>query len=245
MNAVRPLIGITGRRWPIAALGDRFPVGYHDACFDLHVVDYSAAVAAAGGLPVQLSPDADPEALAARLDGIIFSGGADLHPDRYGAAADPRLGAVEPDRDGFEFALLEAAMHVRRPLLGICRGHQLLNVWAGGTLLQHVELEQGDGHPRFGEHRGERSHPVRLTRGSLAHRLYGEETAVNSLHHQVVDVVGADLLVSGRSPDGTVEALEHPRLPVLSVQWHPEALDPPDPSIAWVVAEAAAVSLSR
>lgn len=245
MRPVRPLVGITGRRWPIAALGDRFPVGYGDAHFDLHVVDYSAAVAAAGGLPVQLSPDADPEALAARLDGIVFSGGADLHPDRYGAAAHPQLGAVEPDRDGFEFALLEAAMHARRPVLGICRGHQLLNVWAGGTLQQHVELDDGDGHPRFGDHRRRRCHAVRLTKGSLANRLYGAETTVNSLHHQVVDVVGADLLVSGRSPDGTVEVLEHPRLPVLSVQWHPEALDPPDPCIAWMVAQASAVSLSR
>lgn len=91
-------------------------------------------------------------------------------------------------------------MHARRPVLGICRGHQLLNVWAGGTLQQHVELDDGDGHPRFGDHRGRRCHAVRLTKGSLANRLYGAETTVNSLHHQVVDVVGADLLVSGRSP---------------------------------------------
>ncbi|MGD9755523.1 MAG: gamma-glutamyl-gamma-aminobutyrate hydrolase family protein [Acidimicrobiia bacterium] len=243
--SARPLIGITGRRWSLAALGDRFPAGYQDGSFDLHVTDYSAAVAAAGGLPVQLSPDAEPEALADRLDGVVFSGGADLDPARYGSAPHPELGAVEPARDRFELALLEAAMVRRRPVLGICRGHQLLNVWAGGTLCQHVGPEEGDGHPRFGEHRARRSHAVRLSEGSVARRLYGPEVEVNSLHHQTVDVIGAELLVTGRSPDGTVEVLEHPRLPVLSVQWHPEALQPPDPSVAWLVREAVALRPSR
>ena len=240
-----PLVGITGRRWSIEALGDRFPVGYCDGWFDLHVADYSTAVAAAGALPVQLPPDADAEALAARLDGIVFSGGADIHPSRYGAAAHPDLGATEPERDRFELSLLEAALHRRVPVLGICRGHQLLNVWAGGSLCQHVGLDGGDGHPRFGEHRSERAHEVRTEAGSLARRLYGPVVEVNSLHHQTVDVVGADLLVTGRSPDGTVEVLEHPRLPVLSVQWHPEALRPADPAVGWLVEQAMAFSLSR
>lgn len=235
----RPLIGITGRRWPIAALGDRFPVGYRDAHFDLHVVDYSAAVAAAGGLPVQLSPDADAAGLVERLDGIVFSGGADLDPGRYGADPDPQLGTVEAKRDAFELALLDAALGAAAPVLGICRGHQLLNVWAGGTLRQHVGVEDGDGHPRFGDDRRMRAHDVVLRAGSLAGRLYGERTSVNSLHHQVLDRVGSGLVATGHSPDGTVEVLEHVSLPVLSVQWHPEALQPPDPAIAWLVTQAA------
>lgn len=234
----RPLIGVTGRRWPVAALGDRFPVGYRDASFDLHIADYSAAIAAAGGLPVQLSPDADPGALVGRLDGIVFSGGADLDPARYGASPQPALGPIEPERDAFELALLEAAAADETPVLGICRGLQLLNVWAGGTLCQHIERHEGDGHPRFEDDRRAPGHTVRFVEGTLAARLFGAEATVNSLHHQRVEQVGSALTVSGRSPDGTVEALEHRRLPILSVQWHPEAMGAADPALGWIVGAA-------
>src|ERR1017187_1005763 len=104
----KPLIGMTGRRWPASALANNVPKAMYDLKFDLHFSDYPASVAAAGGLPVELTRDADVEGVLARLDGLILSGGADVEPDRYGHHADENLGAIEPDRDEWEMALLRS-----------------------------------------------------------------------------------------------------------------------------------------
>lgn len=211
-----------------------------DTQFDLHFADYGRMVAAAGGAPVELTRDAPSEAVLDRLDALLLSGGADIDPGTYGRTPEPGCGPVEPERDAWELGLLAGALERSLPVLAVCRGLQLVNVLRGGTLVQHVDRSDGDGHPRFAEPRDVMAHTVKITAGSLAASLYGEEIAVNSLHHQVVERVGDGLVVTAQSPDGAVEALELPGTPVLAVQWHPELLArQPDPAARWLVEEAA------
>jgi putative glutamine amidotransferase len=239
-SSPRPLIGITGRRWPASRLADYLPSSLNDAEFDLHFTEYPAAVARAGGLPVELTRDAPVAEMLERLDGVIISGGADVDPSFYGSDPEPGLGHLEPARDEWELAVIAEALRIDLPLLGICRGAQLLNVHLGGTLVQHVELDEGDGHPRFDEPRDEACHTVRFAKGTLAHSLYGDEVGVNSLHHQTLGAVPDGLVVSGRSPDGVVETIELPGRNVFAVQWHPEMLTASsDPSFAWLMEQAA------
>jgi len=190
---------------------------------------YLDAVREAGGMPVILAP-VGPDAidsLLGRLDAVILSGGPDLHPSAYGALPHPELGPTEPELDRFELELARAAVTRRLPVLGICRGMQVLNVALGGSLHQHLP-------ERFGHHDHLRArgsfdgadHDVRLTAGSLAARAAGEELhATKSHHHQGVDRVGDGLAVTGVATiDGLPEALELPGGAfVLGVQWHPEA----------------------
>ncbi|MER5719190.1 gamma-glutamyl-gamma-aminobutyrate hydrolase family protein [Streptomyces sp. NPDC002132] len=209
----RPLIGVStylepGARWGVWELeAALLPVGY------------PRLVQASGGLAAMLPPD-DPAHAAgavARLDGLVIAGGPDVDPVHYGAERSPRCGPPAPRRDAWELALIHAALAAGTPLLGICRGMQLLNVAVGGTLVQHL-----DGHAEtvgvFGEH------PVKPVPGTRYAALVPEETTVPTFHHQAVDRLGADLIPSAHAADGTVEAVELPpsRGWVLGVQWHPE-----------------------
>ncbi|RPK68191.1 putative glutamine amidotransferase [Streptomyces sp. ADI96-02] len=181
---------------------------------------YPRLVRAAGGLAVMLPPDDTADAAretVAALDGVVIAGGADVEPVRYGAAPDPRTGPPARGRDSWELALIEAAVEQNVPLLGICRGMQLLNVAFGGTLHQHLDGHSG-GLGVFG------GHPVLPVPGTAYAAVVPEETVVPAYHHQAVDRLGAGLIASAHAPDGTVEALEmadHEGL-VLAVQWHPE-----------------------
>lgn len=234
----RPLIGVSGRRWPAAYLGDHLPPAMHGLTFDLHFSDYTRSIALAGGLPVELTRDADASETVAHLDGLVLSGGADVDPSRYGAAPEPGLGDVEPERDAWELALYAAAEARGIPVLAICRGLQLVNVARGGTLRQDVALDEGVGHPRFESDGRARTHEVDVIEGTRLGELYPAEIQVNSLHHQVVESVGEGLVVSAKAPDGVVEGLEDAAGNLLAVQWHPELLDAPDPAFRWVVEEA-------
>jgi putative glutamine amidotransferase len=236
----RPLIGISGRRWPTTALGSHVPKAMSGIEFDLHFTDYPRSVALAGGLPVELTRDADPDEMVQRLEGLVLTGGADLDPALYDADPDPDLGPVEPDRDLWEMALFAAARERDIPVLAICRGLQLLNVVFGGTLRQHVELDEGVGHPQWDIDGHEMTHRVHVVDGTTAAQLYDGEIGVNSLHHQVVDEVGEGLIVSAKAPDGIVEGLETPDGRIVAVQWHPELLKKPDPAFVWLVREASA-----
>lgn len=208
----RPLIGVStylesGARWGVWELeAALLPVGY------------PRLVQRAGGLAAMLPPD-DPERAAeavARLDGLVIAGGPDVEPVRYGAEREERTGPPAPDRDAWELALIDAALAAGVPLLGICRGMQLLNVALGGTLVQHI-----DGHAEvvgvFG------GHAVKPVPGSLYAGVVPEETFVPTYHHQAVDRLGEGLVPSAYAADGTVEAVELPSADwVLGVQWHPE-----------------------
>lgn len=205
--------------------------------FDLHFSDYPTSIAAAGGLPVELARDADVEGIIARLDGLVLSGGTDVDPARYGHESDPNLGDLEPERDEWELALFEAARKRDMPVLAICRGFQLVNVAFGGTLHQHVELDQGSGHPQWDVDGRSATHEVKIVADTLTSKILPERWPVNSLHHQTLDRVGEGLTVTAIAPDGVVEGFETSDGNLIAVQWHPELLEKPDPTFAWLVSE--------
>lgn len=151
-------------------------------------------------------------------DALLLPGGGDLDPARYGQENRGSLD-IDPERDALEFALVQQALEKGLPILGICRGSQLLNVFFGGTLHQdipdHRATEEGD-----------RLHPSRAE-DPMLRSLYGEEFIINSSHHQAVDRPGVGLRPVQWAPDGTVEAIRHETLPVFGVQWHPERLREP------------------
>ena len=192
---------------------------------------YIAAVQRAGGLALMVPPDArlesNPDEVLDLVDGLVFAGGRDIDPGEYGEEAHPETSAAVPERDRAEVALARAAVARDMPVLGICRGMQLLNVAFGGTLRQHLPDEIGHEQHRRNLGSFENSdHDVELKPGSLAASAAGEPLhAVKSHHHQAVAKIGEGLEVTGFSTlDGLAEAIEAPRQRfVLGVQWHPEA----------------------
>jgi len=194
---------------------------------------YADAVLAAGGLPVPI-PYGDGAVAGAYLalcDGLVVTGGAfDIPPGLYGAAQSAACGPTKAGRTDFEWALCEAALAGRIPLLGVCGGMQLMNVVRGGTLVQDLPAETGLSHEQP-EPKDRPSHPVEIVAGTLLASLVGgQPLPVNSTHHQAVEQPGAGVLVSGRAPDGVVEAIELPDTPfALGVQWHPEAVGRHEP----------------
>jgi putative glutamine amidotransferase len=234
----RPLIGVTGRRWPAKALGEFVPKAMLGVKFDLHFSDYPRSIALAGGLPVELTRDADVQEMIAHLDGLVLSGGADVEPARYGAEPHENLGQTEPDRDEWELALYAAARRKGIPVLAICRGFQLVNIAHGGSLNQHVELDEGAGHPQWDVDGRSATHDIACVPETIVSSLVGEHAAVNSLHHQTVERLGEGLIASAFAPDGVIEGLETTDGEVLAVQWHPELLEAPDPAFCWLVERA-------
>jgi len=213
---MRPLIGIT--------LGDGDRPGIHAIR-----EDYIRSVEQAQAVPVVLAAVApgDAAALLGRLDGLLLSGGADVDPSLFGARPHPKLGRVDRRRDDFELALVREALRRDIPILAICRGHQVLNIACGGTLIQDIpsELPGTLNHDAPGK-RWHRSHAVEVVSGSRLRDILGREALrVNSFHHQAIERVGQGLVVSARcAEDGVIEGLEIPsRRFVVAVQWHPES----------------------
>ncbi len=197
---------------------------------------YVRALQGAGLVPLVVPPTLttdEAHALVAGVAGIVLSGGEDIDPARYGAQRHPATQKPHPTRDAAEIALVEAARLRRRPLLGICRGLQLLNVALGGTLVQDLGMERPSEivHPR--DHaRTKRVHAVQLDAESRIARVVGDaHIDVNSLHHQAVDRLAPMLRATAFAPDGVIEAVETTDgWWALAVQWHPEELlDDPMP----------------
>lgn len=179
--------------------------------------NYVAAVAASGLEPV-VSLALPEEASFSEFDGLLLPGGADIDPARYGQPLCGSAG-IDPQLDEAQFAILDAFLKTGKPVLGICKGHQILNVYFGGDLIQDLKNSV--------PHRADPEDKVHLTHAapdSWLARLYGVDFATNSSHHQAVGRVAPGFHVIQRSDDGVIEAIAHDSRPILSVQWHPERM---------------------
>jgi putative glutamine amidotransferase len=206
------------------------------------------AIADGGGIPIGL-PVTRPEDAAvhaALLDGLVLAGGSDVEPERYGGTWHETMDWVDPRRDAWELALLDAADERGLPVLGVCRGCQLLNVHRGGTL--HAHLDDELGHTSGGTDVAFRHH-VRLEPATRTRAIVGEDAAaVTSLHHQAIDRVGSGLRATAyAAEDGGIEGVEDPERDVVGVAWHPEMqlAEPAGQSLFHWVVEAAAARLAR
>jgi putative glutamine amidotransferase len=199
---LRPIIGITA--------------DIEDNRFKLNR-DYAAAVEKAGACPVLLAPSRNAADIASRIDGFLIPGGSDLHPSYYTENVNYEIKIVERDRSGFEFTIIHEIIKLRKPVLGICYGMQLINVAFGGSLYQDIRQQV----PSAIEHR-EGRHTIKIDDNKLIDR---GEFKVNSSHHQAVKVIGQGLNAIAFSPDGIIEAISSGDYPfLLGVQWHPERL---------------------
>ena len=216
MSVTRPVIGIC------AAIESAQWAAW-EVEVNLSPRTYSLAVQRAGGLALILPPDdvvaESPDELLDMIDGLILAGGSDIDPGSYGAQPHPETRGTRPERDRFEIALGTRALERDMPVLGICRGMEMLNVIQGGTLNQHLGLELHRHTPGvFTDHR------VRLESGSLAERVVGGElTEVKSAHHQGLEELGEGVVATGHADDGIIEAIELPgQRFAVGVLWHPE-----------------------
>lgn len=220
----KPIIGCTTYHKP-------FP-GESTLSMYALTTSYVRAVEAAGGIPLMIPlglSEADMEALFVRLDGVLMPGGGDIDPQAYRGTVHETVRDIDPQRDRTEFWMVRQAVARRKPLLAICRGHQVLNVALGGTLYEDVAAMKADAIRHDFYHTRPRNylaHTVTLTPGSLLAQQIGQvEIEVNSLHHQGVRGMAPGLSATAVAPDGLVEGMEVREHPfAVSVQWHPENL---------------------
>ena len=205
--------------------------GRDDQDMLMSTMDYSKSILEGGGVPLAIAPIFDKTYLdnvMETLDGLLLSGGGDINPRLYGEAHQKKLGPLEPRRDDIEMYLIEKAIEKQVPILGICRGYQLLNVYFGGTLIQNLESEYDTKveHVAVCGRKSSITHTVTFDEGSIYQKIFGENMLeVNSLHHQAVKVLGSGLIESGKSEDGLIEAIEHVCYSkLIGVQWHPEMM---------------------
>ncbi len=217
----KPLIGITTRNGkdsdghPLTALQH----------------SYLNAIVQAGGMPIlipSMLAEEDFLDLYSRLAGILFTGGGDVSLEYFNGSDHPRIGEADKGRDSTEITLMRAAVNDGKPILGICRGAQVMNVALGGTLYTHIpdQLKGALDHDYPGDLRRVLVHPVNVDETSRSAEIFGETLLnVNSLHHQGLKDIAPSLRAAGHAPDGLVEVVEIPDHPyAVAVQWHPEWL---------------------
>lgn len=224
-----PFIGITG--YHVTAeegFGGKLR-GLPGQGFCVIAHDYIDAASRAGAVPVGI-PVSDMEQvgeIASSFDGFIFSGGEDIDPALYGERPDMRFWTLSPERDRFELELLRAALTLNKPVVAICRGMQLVNVYFGGTLYKDISDIPGNplSHQFNRAPRWYLAHKVKLIHPFLQTMFAADELMTNSYHHQVVKDVGKGLVAGAVAEDGVVEGLVHPDYPnLVAIQWHPETL---------------------
>lgn len=218
----QPIIGVTASLY-VTATG--LTAGSARFCA---ASDYIEAVNRAGGCPVVLPYTTSSDVVDRHLDiidGLVLTGGGDIDPYLYGEEPIPSLGEVSPGRDDYEINLVLAALNRGLPILGICRGIQVVNVALGGTLYQDLSGLAGILQHYQNSRRQVAGHKVRIKRDSLLYRTIGlEDLRTNSFHHQAVKAVAPGLKISAQTSDGTVEVIESEAKALLAVQWHPESM---------------------
>lgn len=232
-----PLVGITGRRMSALRAFPEDAALVHNLRIDVHFTSYGEVIRRVGGIPVQLAYEADVELLADRLDAVVLSGGPDVDPRLYGAHPENGVG-VDPERDTFELGLVRAAVARRVPIVGVCRGLQLLNVARGGSLVPDLSIDNETPHFDSARHVTSDAHDVITVPGTRTNAVYGPRVRVNSSHRQAIALPGEDVVVSAAAEDGTVEAIEIEGVDAIGVQWHAEWQRDPDPIWTWLVAAA-------
>lgn len=229
---MKPIIGICANYSTDDQIGVKGGLGMPGQEWQVLADDYIKAIERAGGTPVVLPITRSIDSISpvlGLLDGILFSGGTDIDPRYYGEWPGKGLGDIDPGRDRHEFALAEKALHETDiPILGICRGAQLLNVATGGSLYQDLLLDRPEGlfHTQKMAPKYHPIHPVTVKAGSKLHAIFGdEELWVNSFNHQAIKKVGNGFEVTMSAPDGLVEGIEmSAERFVVAVQWHPEMM---------------------
>jgi gamma-glutamyl-gamma-aminobutyrate hydrolase PuuD len=218
-----PFISMCAGRPLVVGISESCPEGEMSSKVVVNA-SYADAVSRGGHLPViipRFGTDAQFDAIAAKLDVLVMTGGEDIAPVRYDAKSSPKLGKVNVKRDGFDFRLLAAARRRNLPVIGICRGCQLLNVAFGGTLWQDLPSEFP---VKDVQHRN-MFHWIAIERDSRFARVTGVTNAlVNSYHHQAVKDLAPGFRIVAKSPDGVVEAIECDTYPAIGVQFHPEKM---------------------
>lgn len=239
----RPIIGVTTQT--LQAI-DGIPSGLPQS--DVMNQRYYIAVALAGGAPILIPLlDDEPEALRAvydACDGVLIPGGVDVDPKHFNEEPHPKLGRIDGARDRVEMHVTRWAVEDQKPLLGLCRGLQVINVTLGGTLYQDLEAQYPDAikhdyFPTYGYDRDHLAHEVTLAKGSrLRHLMELERISVNSMHHQGIKTLAPSLVASATAPDGLIEAVESNNDHFLvGVQWHPEVFEMTDPHTRHVFRE--------
>ena len=218
---MKPLIGIIGNSFdnPIVEHAN-LPINYTPK-------GYTNAVHAAGGLPliIPLVNEDNITEIVARFDGLVFAGGQDVSPIFYGQEPHPKLGSLNYQRDLVEIALIKAAFAKGLPILGICRGLQVINVALGGSLYQDLSEYPNWSvkHQQFGTAWAMPTHSIKVEPANPLHDIFGDTGLVNSLHHQAIKDLAPGLQALATSADGLVEAVTNKQQNLLAVQWHPEA----------------------
>lgn len=193
--------------------------------------NYIEAIIAGGGIPLLLpiiKDKNDVEQFLQRIDGLVLTGGDDVPPQRYGKERHNKTLCVHPDKDISDNLLVNSAIHMKKPILAICYGTQLVNVICGGSLIQDIPASDMSciAHKDFGNKQC--LHPVKIEKRSHLHEIVGvEHLQANSFHHQAIDTLGKGLIATAHTEDGIVEAIELKDYPfIVGVQWHPERMTP-------------------
>jgi len=228
----KPIIGLSSNYWGADEVGLTTKLGLPEQDWDMLACDYSRSIEEAGGIPVILPVIKELQTLREflkKIDGFVFTGGQDISPEFYNERPARELGKVEPVRDSYELAVArELIYNTYMPVLGICRGIQLINVACGGSLYQDIPSEKPDAlyHSVHQYPKHHPTHKVNIIEGSKLYEIFGSKCImVNSFHHQAVKKPAEGFIVTATAEDGLIEAIEctGERF-ILAVQWHPEMM---------------------